>query len=79
MLNNRAGCRIAVVVNDMASVNIDAELVRQGGGLVLQEEKMVELQNGVLSRRASALPVRLGLEPREHCVKACVESTTHHL
>ena len=40
MLNNRAGYRIAVIVNDMASVNVDAELVRRGG--VLQhEEKMV--------------------------------------
>ena len=47
MLNNRAGHRIAVVVNDMASVNIDAELVRQGG-LVRQEERMVELSNGCI-------------------------------
>ena len=47
MLNNRAGYRIAVVVNDMASVNIDAELVRQGGNLQT-EEKMVELSNGCI-------------------------------
>ena len=37
------------MVNDMASVNVDAELVRQGGGLVQQEEKMIELSNGVPS------------------------------
>ena len=47
MLNNRQGCRIAVVVNDMASVNIDAELVRHGG-MLQQEEKMVELSNGCI-------------------------------
>ena len=48
MLNNRSGVRIAVVVNDMASVNVDAELVRQGGGMLQQEEKMVELSNGCI-------------------------------
>ena len=47
MLNNRAGHRIAVIVNDMASVNIDAELVRRGG-MLQQEEKMVELSNGCI-------------------------------
>ncbi len=47
LLNNRAGFRIAVVVNDMASVNIDAELVRRGG-LLQQEEKMIELSNGCI-------------------------------
>ena len=47
MLNNRAGVRIAVIVNDMASVNVDAELVRRGG-MLKQEEKMVELSNGCI-------------------------------
>jgi hypothetical protein len=47
MLNNRAGYRIAVIVNDMASVNVDAELVRRGG-MLHQEEKMIELQNGCI-------------------------------
>ena len=31
MLNNRAGYRLAVIVNDMASVNVDAKLVHHGG------------------------------------------------
>ena len=48
MLNNRAGVRIAVVVNDMASVNVDAELVRESGGLHKAEEKMIELSNGCI-------------------------------
>lgn len=47
LLQNRSGVRIAVVVNDMASVNIDAELVRQGGALQA-EEKVVELSNGCI-------------------------------
>ena len=40
LLRNRVGYRIAVVVNDMASVNIDAELVRQDGVLQNQESQM---------------------------------------
>ena len=49
LLANRSGCRIAVIVNDMASVNIDAELVRQSAGAVIQEEeKVAELSNGCI-------------------------------
>ena len=47
LLQNRAGCRIAVVVNDMASINVDAELVRQDG-MLQQQEAMVELTNGCI-------------------------------
>ena len=62
MLNNREGVRIAVVVNDMAEVNVDAELVRQGGGLVQQEEKMVELSNGACAQQTRGLR-RMGARP----------------
>ena len=48
ILQNRAGVRIAVIVNDMASINVDAELVRQSGALHQQEEKMIELSNGCI-------------------------------
>ena len=48
LLQNRVGCRIAVIVNDMASINVDAELVAQSG-VLQQQEKMVELTNGCVS------------------------------
>ncbi len=49
VLRNREGKRVAVIVNDMSEVNIDAELVRSGGaGLSHTEEKMVEMSNGCI-------------------------------
>lgn len=48
ILNNRSGMRVAVIVNDMSEVNIDADLVREGGGLSRTEEKLVELSNGCI-------------------------------
>jgi len=49
ILNNRDGKRVAVIVNDMSEVNIDAQLVREGGAeLSRQEEKMVEMSNGCI-------------------------------
>jgi G3E family GTPase len=49
VLANRAGKRVAVIVNDMSEVNIDARLV-QGGRAALSrvDEKLVEMQNGCI-------------------------------
>ncbi len=49
VLNNREGRRVAVIVNDMSEVNIDADLVRDGGAnLSRTDEKLVEMTNGCI-------------------------------
>ncbi|MEY9122301.1 zinc metallochaperone GTPase ZigA [Bradyrhizobium yuanmingense] len=49
VLNNRHGLKVAVIVNDMSEVNIDADLVRDGGAnLSRTDEKLVEMTNGCI-------------------------------
>ena len=49
VLRNRDGLRVAVIVNDMSEVNIDADLIRDGGAdLSRTNETLVELSNGCI-------------------------------
>lgn len=49
VLNNRENRRVAVIVNDMSEVNIDADLIRNGGAdLSRTEETLVEMTNGCI-------------------------------
>lgn len=48
ILRNPAGHKIAVIVNDIGEVNIDAELIAKGGAIEKPDENLVPLQNGCI-------------------------------
>lgn len=48
ILNNREGKKVAVIVNDMSEINIDASTVQKEVSLNRKEEKLVEMSNGCI-------------------------------
>ena len=48
VLYNKQGLKVAVIVNDMSDVNVDAQLVSQQNTLSRTEEKLVEMSNGCI-------------------------------
>ncbi|AZS16286.1 GTP-binding protein [Paenibacillus lutimineralis] len=48
VLHNKDGLKVAVIVNDMSEVNVDANLVKSGNALSRTEEKLVEMSNGCI-------------------------------
>jgi len=48
VLHNKSGLKVAVIVNDMSEVNVDAQLVKDQNTLSRTEEKLVEMSNGCI-------------------------------
>ena len=48
ILTNRKGIKFAVIVNDIGEVNIDAQLIQQGGIVGQKDDSLVALQNGCI-------------------------------
>ena len=48
LLSRRDGLRVAVIVNDMSEINVDARLVKEGAALSRVDERLVEMSNGCI-------------------------------
>ena len=68
ILQNEKGIRFAVIVNDIGEVNIDADLIQQGGMVSQQDDNLVALQNGCIccTLKTDLMEQLEGLV-RQHC------------
>ena len=48
ILSNKKGIKFAVIVNDIGEINIDADLIEQGGVVGQKDDSLVALQNGCI-------------------------------
>lgn len=77
VLRNRAGLRVALIVNDMSEINIDAEQVHRGVELQRGQDELVEMSNGCIccTLRADLLEQVSALARQQRFDYLLIEST----
>ncbi|NMF48686.1 GTP-binding protein [Pseudoalteromonas arctica] len=77
ILNNRQGKKVAVIVNDMSDINIDAATIKSGVSLGHSDEKLVEMSNGcICCTLREDLLIEVGKLAKEGCFDYLVIEST---